>query len=129
MRRRSSVTSKPWAGTRTTRWVASPGSQHVCGCAATELARLPVTLVQVAEWGDLSHLLRDAYAEDIRHMLATAQPWDLSLAAIRRQGKPQPGAVYHVFYTIEQYMRLALRLKLWPYPRGHFQHIASIPWM
>lgn len=40
----------------------------------------------------------------------------------------QPGKTYLVAYTIEQYLRVSLRLKLWPYPRGHFQHVAAIPW-
>ena len=39
----------------------------------------------------------------------------------------QPGKTYLVAYTIEAYPRVALRLKLWPYPRGHHQHVAAIP--
>lgn len=45
-----------------------------------------------------------------------------------RLPSPQPGKTYLVAYTIEQYLRVSLRLKLWPYPRAHFQHVAAVPW-
>ena len=83
---------------------------------------------QVTDWGDLDRLTHRNYAADMRHALATAQPWD-ALGGRRAGTKPQAGATYYVYYTIEQYTRLALRMKLWPYPRAHFRHIASIPWM
>ncbi|KAI3435729.1 hypothetical protein D9Q98_001787 [Chlorella vulgaris] len=84
----------------------------------------------VSLWGDLSYLLQPAYAAEMRRQLAAAEPWEGQVGAGRRTAaKPRPGAVYAVYYTFEQYTRLAARMKLWPFPRAHFQHVASIPWM
>ena len=82
---------------------------------------------QIANFGDLSYLLRPAYEASLRAAIAAALPWNLTYK--RDAAPPQVGATYLLPYTAEQYTRLALRLKLWPYPRGHHQHVASIPWM
>ena len=82
--------------------------------------------MQVSDWGDLSYLLRPAYEASLRSALAEAEPWEFSYR--RDAPKPQPGHTYLGPYTMEQYSRLAMRLSLWPYPRGHHQHVASIPW-
>jgi hypothetical protein len=89
-------------------------------------ATLSLLPVQVSDWGDLSYLLRPAYEASLRSALAEAEPWEFSYR--RDAPKPQPGHTYLVPYTMEQYSRLAMRLSLWPYPRGHHQHVASIPW-
>ena len=58
-------------------------------------------------------------------------PWPLPQvvdAARLRSSKPvDPGATYLLPYKVEVYPRIALRLKLWPNPRGHHRHVASIP--
>lgn len=40
----------------------------------------------------------------------------------------QPGKTYLAPYVIEGYGRIYIRMKLWPYPRGHHRHVAAIPW-
>lgn len=81
---------------------------------------------QVIDYGDLSRLLRPAYQAALQAALAAAEPFEISYK--RDAPKPQPGKTYLIPYVIERYSRVALKLKLWPYPRGHHQHVAIIPW-
>lgn len=82
--------------------------------------------VTAPHFGDLSSLLRPAYEAALQAALASAQPWEFNY----RKDAPQPerGQTYLVTYVVERFTRAALRLKLWPYPRGHTQHVAVIPW-
>jgi hypothetical protein len=74
--------------------------------------------------------MRRQYTAELRAALAAAQPWDMRGWSLgRRAPQPQAGATYVVPYTIEQYTRLAVRMKLWPYPRAHYQHLTVVPWM
>jgi hypothetical protein len=105
-------------------------ASHFISCAWLHPCPARTLPLQVSLWGDLSYLLQPAYAAEMRRQLAAAEPWEGQVGAGRRTAaKPRPGAVYAVYYTFEQYTRLAARMKLWPFPRAHFQHVASIPWM
>ena len=78
------------------------------------------------DFGDLSYLLEAAYSAELARQLSAAQLWTLSYS--HRQA-PTPGRIYLLPYTIEQYKRVAMRLKLWDFPRGHHKHVASIPFL
>lgn len=118
------------------RWAAIPtalpraGSWHgMPPCQARQPAPPSLVLApprQVVDYGDLSRLLRPAYEAALQSALAAAEPFELSYR--RDAPKPQPGKTYLMPYVIERYTRIALKLKLWPYPRGHHQHVAIIPW-
>lgn len=89
-------------------------------------APAPPPAPQVIDYGDLSRLLRPAYEAALAAALAAAEPFEFSYR--RDAPQPQAGKTYLIPYVIERYTRVALRLKLWPYPRGHHQHVAIIPW-
>lgn len=80
--------------------------------------------LQRVDLGDLSYLLQPAYSNAMRAALASATRWVYSPTATLDF---EANKTYFVTYTIEEYQRLATRLKLWPYPRGHHQFVASIP--
>ena len=75
------------------------------------------------DWGDLAYLLEPAYSDALRGELAAAEPWSA------REGPHPPlaGHTYLAAYTVEEYKRLALRLRVWDSPRGHHRHVASVP--
>ncbi len=75
--------------------------------------------------GDLSYLLKPAYSAAMQRQLAEAQPISVKGS---RLPEMKPGEVYLVPYVIEEYSQLAWRLRVWPYPRGHHQFVASIPY-
>ena len=85
-------------------------------------ALLPRT-IQVEDWGDVSYLLEPQYSDMLRAALAAAEPWSV------RAGPHPPllGHTYLAAYASEEDKRLALRLKVWPAPRGHHLHVASVP--
>ena len=43
-------------------------------------------------------------------------------------GQAPAGRVYLVVYRIEDYPLIARHLHIWPFPRGHFQHVALLPY-
>ena len=75
---------------------------------------------RAVDWGDLSALLQPAYTAGVAAAVAGAELWKL--------GEPlRPGGTYLVPYRVEEYARLARYFRVWPYPRGHHRHVASVP--
>ncbi|GAB4822166.1 hypothetical protein N2152v2_009212 [Parachlorella kessleri] len=89
------------------------------------LATMGWSTAQHVDLGDLSYLLKPAYSAALQRQLAEAEYVDPKL--IHRQDL-RAGQLYYVPYVIEEYQRLATRLKIWPFPRGHHQHVAFIPY-
>jgi hypothetical protein len=49
------------------------------------------------------------------------------LLPLRGSEQARPGKVYLITYRLEDYPDLARDFHIWPYPRGHFRHVALLP--
>jgi hypothetical protein len=84
----------------------------------------------MTDYGDLSYLLKANYEEAMRALLGRAKT--LGVHEIRKydsifaNSASSKGQVYLVPYLDEDYTSLARVLRIWPFPRGHFRHVALL---
>eukprot|EP01026_Neomeris_dumetosa_P023967 TRINITY_DN2010_c1_g1_i3.p1 TRINITY_DN2010_c1_g1~~TRINITY_DN2010_c1_g1_i3.p1 ORF type:complete len:331 (-),score=30.33 TRINITY_DN2010_c1_g1_i3:326-1318(-) len=79
----------------------------------------------VWDFGDLSYLLKPNYEKIIKNKMAQATMMHYN----GPQSVPieQPDTMYLILYEIEHYKILSKMLGIWPFPRGHYNHITVVP--
>ncbi|KAK9813769.1 hypothetical protein WJX73_008446 [Symbiochloris irregularis] len=80
-----------------------------------------------ADLGDLSYLSLDSFSDHMVSLLQRAQVWEGAVTQVKLNQQP-PGQVNLILYKEESYPRTARQLKIWPFPRGHHQHIVALPY-
>jgi len=94
------------------------------------LSKMVVSHELISDYGDLSYLVKGAYEDWIRTVVASARHWDRPASTpermLKEMGDGHAGQVILVTYRAETYKQLSDVFGTWPYPRAHHRHAAYL---